>query len=151
MPPVWPLQPCFVNYRNASNDRICTTSSFLRPGGEDRIEFTMRRGGLGEAERAPCLHLARRGEEGPECSAREGAADADALDAHLAQVLDGERYAFHPHQYIDRPVDFLDDGFDIFPRLEAGRIENIGTGILESLQSHDRVGEIGPVMQEILR
>src|SRR6185436_16530568 len=47
--------------------------------------------------------------------------------------------------------DRLDRGFDLFTRLDAGRIEAIGSGINESLQAANRLVEVGAVVDEALR
>src|SRR4029078_5058556 len=101
----------------------------LRPGGEDGVEFRMRRRPLGEAERALCLHLACRGEEACKSRAGEGAADTDALDAELVEIFDGEPDSLHAHQDIDGLVDFLEDSLDVLPARQSRRIEHIGTRI----------------------
>ena len=79
---------------------------------------------------------------------RHRAADANAAYAERGEIIDGvaERAVI---KKVDRfRGDRLDRGFDLFTRLDTGRIEAIGSGINESLQAADGLVEVGAIVDE---
>ena len=83
--------------------------------------------------------------------AGERAADADPAHAHGGDIVHGEpeRAAIEKIHRLRRHR--LDHGFDLFARLDAGRIEAIGAGRCIGFQAADRVVEIVDAADEIFR
>src|SRR5262249_58514235 len=75
-------------------------------------------------------------------------ADADAAHAHGGEIAHGEAECAAVEE-IDRLWRCgFDDSFDLFARLDAGRIETIRTGVLKSTQPARDIVEIGHAADE---
>jgi F420-dependent oxidoreductase-like protein len=80
---------------------------------------------------------------------RERATNRDPADARLSEFGHGRDSV--NGQHVDRAVDLAHDQADVLDVAQARGIENVGTGLLVSLQPGDRVSQVGPAAQVVLR
>ena len=84
-------------------------------------------------------------------AARARRDNADALDARLGELGLGDGGVGRAHHDVQRLAHRTDDGADRRDVAKARRVEHVRAGLLEGLQPPDRVVEVEPPVQQVLR
>ena len=138
-PPLTPPTPSQPRFAEPNQLRLERRTRGADPGG----------GPLREPVRALLEELLRRLDERADRVERERATDRYPLDPDLLELR--HRWRPRPREHVHREADRLDDASDVLGARQARRVEDVGAGALVRLQAGDRVRQVLPAVDVVLR
>ena len=96
-------------------------------------------------------HFSRGAQKGAKGGTRQSTADADAFDSNRRECCQAQRNAWNSHEHVDRAIHRADQSSNVVLAGKAWSVENIGARFLVGLEPLDRVFQITPAVEVILR